>query len=133
MAAGDYHKDRIVNRRVHPETLMMGYGYARGLSEGALKPPIFLTSTFVFESAQQGKDFFDLTSGPVAGHLPAERRLRAVPDDTSQVWCRLIWSWTSKDKMCFSRRQGEEICRRRRPGHGFQHRLPAQMARPRVV
>jgi methionine-gamma-lyase len=63
MAAGDYHKDRIANRRLHPETLMMGYGYAPGLSEGALKPPIFLTSTFVFENAQQGKDFFDLTSG----------------------------------------------------------------------
>jgi len=58
-----YHKDRIANRRLHPETLMMGYGYAPGLSEGALKPPIFLTSTFVFENAQQGKDFFDLTSG----------------------------------------------------------------------
>jgi methionine-gamma-lyase len=41
----------------------MGYGYAPGLSEGALKPPIFLTSTFVFENAQQGKDFFDLTAG----------------------------------------------------------------------
>lgn len=59
----DYRKDRIANRRLHPETLMMGYGYAPGLSEGALKPPIFLTSTFVFENAQQGKDFFDLTSG----------------------------------------------------------------------
>jgi methionine-gamma-lyase len=58
-----YHRDRIANRRLHPETLMMGYGYAPGLSEGSLKPPIFLTSTFVFENAQQGKDFFDLTSG----------------------------------------------------------------------
>ncbi|HEY4252349.1 MAG TPA: cystathionine gamma-synthase family protein [Roseomonas sp.] len=63
MASNDYHKDRIANRRLHPETLMMGYGYAPGLSEGSLKPPIFLTSTFVFENAQQGKDFFDLTSG----------------------------------------------------------------------
>jgi methionine-gamma-lyase len=59
----DYHKDRLANRKLHPETLMMGYGYAPGLSEGSLKPPIFLTSTFVFENAQQGKDFFDLTSG----------------------------------------------------------------------
>ncbi|MFL5255419.1 MAG: hypothetical protein ACJ8AI_21500 [Rhodopila sp.] len=63
MAHDDYHKDRIANRRLHPETLMMGYGYAPGLSEGALKPPIFLTSTFVFETARQGKDFFDLTAG----------------------------------------------------------------------
>lgn len=59
----NYHRDRIANRRLHPETLMMGYGYAPGLSEGSLKPPIFLTSTFVFETAQQGKDFFDLASG----------------------------------------------------------------------
>ena len=63
MVEDSYHKDRIANRRLHPETLMMGYGYAPGLSEGSLKPPIFLTSTFVFENAQQGKDFFDLTSG----------------------------------------------------------------------
>ena len=58
-----YHKDRIANWQLHPETLVMGYGYAPGLSEGALKPPIFLTSTFVFENAKQGKDFFDVTSG----------------------------------------------------------------------
>jgi methionine-gamma-lyase len=63
MATDSYHKDQIANRRLHPETLMMGYGYSPGLSEGSLKPPIFLTSTFVFENAQQGKDFFDLTSG----------------------------------------------------------------------
>jgi methionine-gamma-lyase len=63
LADDSYHRDRIANRKLHPETLMMGYGYAPGLSEGSLKPPIFLTSTFVFESAQQGKDFFDLTSG----------------------------------------------------------------------
>jgi methionine-gamma-lyase len=69
----NYHKDRIANRKLHPETLMMGYGYAPGLSEGALKPPIFLTSTFVFATAQQGKDFFDLTSGrrqPRVGEKP---------------------------------------------------------------
>ncbi len=58
------YKHRLLgSHRLHPETLMMGYGYAPGLSEGALKPPIFLTSTFVFENAQQGKDFFDLTAG----------------------------------------------------------------------
>ncbi|MHB2169906.1 cystathionine gamma-synthase family protein [Alsobacter sp. R-9] len=63
MTRDSYYKDRIANRRLHPETLMMGYGYSPAMSEGSLKPPVFLTSTFVFESAQQGKDFFDLTSG----------------------------------------------------------------------
>ncbi len=63
MNDNNYHKDRIANRKLHPETLMMGFGYSPAMSEGALKPPVFLTSTFVFENAQQGKDFFDLTSG----------------------------------------------------------------------
>jgi methionine-gamma-lyase len=63
MSADDYHKRKLGNRVLQPETQMMGYGYDPKLSEGALKPPIFLTSTFVFRSAQDGKDFFDYTSG----------------------------------------------------------------------
>jgi methionine-gamma-lyase len=55
--------DRIGNRRLHPETLMLGYGYDPQLSEGAVKPPVFLTSTFVFRSAEEGKDYFDVVSG----------------------------------------------------------------------
>ena len=51
---------------------MMGYGYSSALSEGSLKPPIFLTSTFVFQSAQHGKDFFDIASGRQAAR-PGER------------------------------------------------------------
>ena len=34
----------IGNRKLHPATQMMGYGFDPLLSEGALKPPIFLTS-----------------------------------------------------------------------------------------
>src|SRR6185295_12614732 len=63
MAYESYHKRKVGNRQLKPETQMMGYGYDPKLSEGALKPPVFLTSTFVFESAQDGKDFFDYTSG----------------------------------------------------------------------
>ena len=40
----------IGGRRLSPETLMMGHGFDPALSEGSLKPPIFLTSTFVFEN-----------------------------------------------------------------------------------
>src|SRR5579859_7160698 len=53
----------VGGRRLSPSTLMMGHAFDPMLSEGSLKPPIFLTSTFVFENAQQGKDFFDLTAG----------------------------------------------------------------------
>ena len=46
-----------------PESLMMSHGYNAALSEGAIKPPIFLTSTFTFPNAQAGADFFDRFSG----------------------------------------------------------------------
>lgn len=49
----------IGNHRLDPSTLMMGYGYDPALSEGSLKPPIFLTSTFVFDTAADGKRFFE--------------------------------------------------------------------------
>jgi len=49
--------------QLSPETQMMGYGYDPKLSECALKPPIFMTSTFVFENAQHGKDFFEIAYG----------------------------------------------------------------------
>ncbi len=70
MPSSRYHKDRIGNHMLHPETLMLGYGYDPALSEGAVKPPVFLTSTFVFRNAEEGRDFFDYTAGrrkPPAG------------------------------------------------------------------
>jgi methionine-gamma-lyase len=70
MAAPRPSKTRIGNHVLKPETLMLGYGYDPALSEGAVKPPVFLTSTFVFRSAEEGRDFFDYTSGrrqPPAG------------------------------------------------------------------
>lgn len=70
MTDSTYHKRRVGNRTLAPETQMMGFGYDPLLSEGALKPPVFLTSTFVFRTAQDGKDFFDYTAGrrePPAG------------------------------------------------------------------
>jgi len=63
VSTDSYHKRKLGNRVLQPETQMMGYGFDPALSEGALKPPIFLTSTFVFRNAQDGKDFFDYTSG----------------------------------------------------------------------
>ena len=56
-------KTRIGNHVLRPETLMLSYGYDPMLSEGAVKPPVFLTSTFVFGSAEEGRDFFDYVSG----------------------------------------------------------------------
>ncbi|MBX2911138.1 MAG: cystathionine gamma-synthase family protein [Cyclobacteriaceae bacterium] len=50
-------------RDFHPETLMMSYGYKPELSEGAIKSPIFQTSTFVFKNAEEGKAFFEVAYG----------------------------------------------------------------------
>ncbi|WP_338561193.1 cystathionine gamma-synthase family protein [Erwinia sp. E_sp_B04_7] len=70
MASHPSKKTHIGNRELQPETQMLNYGYDPGLSEGAVKPPVFLTSTFVFKTAEEGRDFFDYVSGrkePPAG------------------------------------------------------------------
>ena len=48
---------------IHPESLMMSYGYKPELSEVAVKPPIFQTSTFAFKTAEEGKAFFEVAYG----------------------------------------------------------------------
>lgn len=59
----DVYKTHLGKHRLHPETQMLNYGYDPALSEGAVKPPVFQTSTFVFNSAEEGRDFFDFTAG----------------------------------------------------------------------
>jgi methionine-gamma-lyase len=41
----------------------MSYGYNPQWSEGAVKSPIFQTSTFVFRNAKEGKRFFEIAYG----------------------------------------------------------------------
>lgn len=78
----------------HPETLAVAYGYDPAQAMGAVKPPVYLSSTFIYPSAQHAKDvhraFFD-NEGPLVGdgdHIYArlghpgldilERRLAAI-------------------------------------------------------
>lgn len=75
----DYRSRNLGNHQLKPETQMMGYGYDPALSEGSLKAPVFLTSTFVFESAEHGKNFFDITSG---------RREAAPGESTGLIYSR---------------------------------------------
>jgi methionine-gamma-lyase len=63
MPKAKYKKREIGEHRLHPESLMMGYGYEPALSEGAIKCPIFQTSTFVFPTAEAGKAFFEVAYG----------------------------------------------------------------------
>lgn len=79
-------------RRNNPDTDSVGLGYDALRHLGSLKPPIYETSTFVFETAEEGRRFFEVTYGleePGAGEesgfiysrldspnlIPAEQRL----------------------------------------------------------
>ncbi len=52
-----------MDHKFKPESLMMSHGYKPELSEGAIKCPIFQTSTFVFKNAREGKAFFEVAYG----------------------------------------------------------------------
>lgn len=52
-----------MSHKFKPESLMMSYGYDPELSEGAIKSPIFQTSTFSFRNAEEGKAFCELAYG----------------------------------------------------------------------
>ncbi|OLF72192.1 methionine gamma-lyase [Maricaulis sp. W15] len=58
-----YRKRQIAGQTLSPETQMMSYGYDPKLSEMSIKPPIFLTSTFAFATAEDGAAFFRVTLG----------------------------------------------------------------------
>jgi len=68
-----YRRTTLDGQPLHPSTQMVSFGYDPSLSEGAVKPPVFLTSTFAFRSAEEGAEFFDV----VAGRKPAPEGMGA--------------------------------------------------------
>ncbi len=71
MSEKKYKKTKIGNHEFKPESLMMSYGYSPEFSEGSVKPPVFLTSTFAYSTPEEGEEFFHI----MAGRKPA-------PDDS---------------------------------------------------
>jgi cystathionine beta-lyase/cystathionine gamma-synthase len=63
MSGKNFRRTLLGGKPLHPSTQMTAYGYDPALSEGAVKPPVFLTSTFAFATAEQGADFFDVAAG----------------------------------------------------------------------
>ena len=59
------YKDPL--RAFHPSTAVIHAGYRARLSENAVKPPVFRSSTFEFTSATEGATFFQR-----AYHLPGD-------------------------------------------------------------
>ena len=81
MKAADYRKvQRALKKRYRPESLVPTYGYDPSLSEGAMVPPIFLSSTFVFKNAEDAKRSFEL-----AYHL----RKKRPREQASLIYSRL--------------------------------------------
>ena len=94
--------EKLAGRTLKPATLMMGHGYEPRLSEGALKPPIFLTSTFAFESAEAGKRHFEQLIGrrpdDAAGLVYSRFNgpNQEILEDRLAVWDE------AEDALCFS-------------------------------
>jgi len=57
------HVTEIDGHKFKPETLVLGYGYNNKSCNYSLKPPLFLTSTFVFPKSKVGKRAFELMRG----------------------------------------------------------------------
>ena len=92
----------IGGRPMKPSTLMMGYGYDPVLSEGSLKAPIFLTSTFAFESAAAGKRHFEGITGQRPGGAEGLVYSRFNGPNQEILEDRLaIWDG-AEDALCFS-------------------------------
>lgn len=81
MPKGSYKRsDEELKKRHRPESIVSTYGYDAALSQGALVPPIFLSSTFIFPSAEEGERSFQ-----VAYRLRKFRKVR----DPSLIYTRL--------------------------------------------
>ncbi|MXO74697.1 cystathionine gamma-synthase family protein [Altererythrobacter aerius] len=92
----------IAGRPLKPSTLMMGAGYDPALSEGSLKPPMFLTSTFAFESAAAGKHHFEGITGKRPGGADGLVYSRFNGPNQEILEARLsIWDG-AEDALCFS-------------------------------
>jgi len=85
---------------MHPETLALCLGYDPKLSEGAIKPPIFLTSTFEFASAADGKNFFEVAYGlrkQAPGEVPGLIYSR-INNPNLQIFEERIAVWDKNEK-----------------------------------
>ena len=78
--ARSYRKRHVGDRELQPETMVIGYGYDPALSEGAIKPPIFQTSTFAFQSAEHGEAAFRAALG---------KREPGDPDEPALAYSRI--------------------------------------------
>ncbi len=65
------------HKKLRPETRIIEEGYDHKLAMNSAKPPLYLTSTFVFDSSEQGARFFDVTHG------------HGSPEDAGLIYSRI--------------------------------------------
>ncbi|USN46437.1 MAG: cystathionine gamma-synthase family protein [Pseudobdellovibrionaceae bacterium] len=84
----------------NPETLALGYGYDPARSEGSVKPPVFLTSTFQFKSSKEGKRFFELAYGLDQNQQNEEMGLiySRINNPNLQIFEERIAAWDQTEK-----------------------------------
>jgi len=88
------------DRPVDPETASVTAGHDPRLHLGSLKPPIYETSTFVFETAEQGKRFFELVYGldePV-GHEEAGYIYSRLDNPNARVAEARMAAWEGSEE-----------------------------------
>ena len=92
-----YRKKDVAGQALRPQTQMMSFGYDPALSEGAIKPPLFQTSTFVFKSAEDA----ELSNTPIIPSVAYDHPSTA-PSNTTVA----IASARAVRKYCNSARDG---------------------------
>lgn len=85
-----------------PESLMMSHGYKPELSEGAVKSPIFMTSTFVFNTAEEGKAFFEIAYGHRAKRKKEELGLiySRINNPNLEIFENRLCLWEEAEDCC---------------------------------
>lgn len=115
---------------------MMGYGYDPALSEGSLKPPIFLTSTYVFEKAADGKRFFEGVIGRRPGGAEGLVYGRFNGPDQEILEDRLALWEDAEDALVFSSGMSAittAIMAHVKPGDVIVHSAPLYAATEKLI
>ena len=80
---------------LQPEIPKLNYGYDPALSEGAVKSPVFLTQAFIFNRANDGRDFSIMF--PAAARRQADWSIPALLIPTAKS-LRTGWRWKRRSR-----------------------------------
>ncbi len=85
-------------KKLAPETQMMRHGYNPWWSEGAVKAPLFLTSTFLFQTAEDGEEFFQVALGKRKGERTQGLIYSRLNNPALEILEERLALWEQADK-----------------------------------